>query len=356
MQIYAGRSHTEPRSSERTSAEPKPKSQAVGAVYSPPVQEQQAIPNVVPMRRGRPTPSPGPASSTQKPNSSSHKVTEGDPFAALDAKTARKFEGDELSSKFPTLDQFSLLHDHGSQFNFDSSTTSPPPPVPAKDSNNKLAEKLADAAFASSRNSPANTNPTMRPHSVTPTVPRQALTSPPIDRPPSSSSTARQQADMSKAQSIISSNPDLQAISGQAVSKYVSTGTMTTDLSPTSSSRPSLGLRSVLVKGRNRQSPTAPHIFVSRRYHLDHRWRTTGRKPQRPSQRRDPLRLQVGRDRPVPTSNLARSNSCVRERLPRLLERWIGRHLTDRCTSQLRACRQSHVRVMITKSQLARGC
>ncbi|OAQ87283.1 NAK protein kinase [Purpureocillium lilacinum] len=233
--IYAGRSHTESRSSERTSAEPKPKSQAVGAVYSPPVQEQQAIPNVVPMRRGRPTPSPGPASSTQKPNSSSHKVTEGDPFAALDAKTARKFEGDELSSKFPTLDQFSLLHDHGSQFNFDSSTTSPPPPVPAKDSNNKLAEKLADAAFASSRNSPANTNPTMRPHSVTPTVPRQALTSPPIDRPPSSSSTARQQADMSKAQSIISSNPDLQAISGQAASKYVSTGTMTTDLSPTSS-------------------------------------------------------------------------------------------------------------------------
>ncbi|UNI21342.1 Non-specific serine/threonine protein kinase [Purpureocillium takamizusanense] len=239
--IYTGRSNTESRSGQRTSRELKPKSQAVGAVYSPPVQEQQAIPNVVPMRRGRPTPSPGPTSSTQKPNSSPQKVTEGDPFAALDSKSTQKLEGDELSSKFPTLDQFSLLHDHGSKFNFDSSTASPPPPVPAKDPNNRLAEKLADAAFASSRNSPANTMPTVRPHSVTPTIPRQALTSPPIDRPPSSSSTARHQADVSKAQSIISSNPDLQAISGQAASKYVSTGTMTTDLSPSTSRPAELG-------------------------------------------------------------------------------------------------------------------
>ncbi|KAJ6444809.1 NAK protein kinase [Purpureocillium lavendulum] len=235
--IYAGKSHAESRSSDRASSEPRPKSQAVGAVYSPPVQEKETIPSVVPMRRGRPTPSPGPASNATRSSSSPRKVTEGDPFAALDSKTARKVESDELSSKFPTLDQFSLLHDHGGKFDFDSSTTSPPPQVPAKDTNDRLAEKLADAAFAaSSRNSPSQPQATIRPQSVTPSLPRQTLTSPPIDRPASSSS--RHQTEVSKAQAIISSNPDLRAISGQAPSRYVSTGTMTSDLSPQTSSRP----------------------------------------------------------------------------------------------------------------------
>ncbi|POR37898.1 Serine/threonine-protein kinase ppk30 [Tolypocladium paradoxum] len=228
--IYAGKPQTETRTSEKRPTDHKAKTQAVGAVYSPPVQEEQSIPNVVPMRRGRPSPSPGPTKTSQKPDSSPGKVSEGDPFAALDSKAAHKAENDELSSRFPTLDQFSLFHDQGSQFKFDSAGTSSQPQVPSKAPNQRMAEKLADAAFAASRNSPVNPSPAPRPHSVTPTMPRQALTSP-LDRPPSTAS-AQPTTGLSRAQSIISSNPDLKAISSKTASRYVSTGTMTTDTPP----------------------------------------------------------------------------------------------------------------------------
>lgn len=72
------------------------------------------------------------------------RVTSGDPFAALDAKAQ---SADELSARFPTLDQFSLLHDQGTTFSFDPSVSSAPPPVAAEPQ--KLAAgRLADSAFA----------------------------------------------------------------------------------------------------------------------------------------------------------------------------------------------------------------
>ncbi|PNY25805.1 Serine/threonine-protein kinase ppk30 [Tolypocladium capitatum] len=226
--IYAGKPRPETRTGEKRPTDHKARPQAVGAVYSPPVQEEQSIPSVVPMRRGRPTPSPGPTKTLQKPNSSPRKVAEGDPFAALDSKATRGAENDELSPRFPTLDEFSLLHDQGSQFTFDSADSSFQPQVPSKASNQTMAEKLADAAFASSRNGPVNPSPAPRSHSVTPTVPRQAIASP-LDRPPSTPST---QPTTKLAQSISSSNPDLRAISSKTASRYVSTGTMTTDIPP----------------------------------------------------------------------------------------------------------------------------
>lgn len=157
------------------------------------------------MRRGRPTTTP--QAQGPKPNPSPMRVTSGDPFAALDAKSAPPT--DELSSKFPSLDQFSLLHEKGSKFEFDSSspTTSSKP----KDLNQRVTEKLADNAFAAS-------------------APRTG-TAPPSQARPSTSS-------MSKAQQIIFNTPELQATistpSEERVpttykpkSSYVSEGTMT---------------------------------------------------------------------------------------------------------------------------------
>ncbi|KND92180.1 Serine/threonine-protein kinase ppk30 [Tolypocladium ophioglossoides CBS 100239] len=268
--IYAGKPRSESRTSEKRPADHKAKAQAVGAVYSPPIQEEQSIPNVVPMRRGRPTHSPGPTKTSQKPDASPRKVTEGDPFAALDSKAPHKAENDELSSRFPTLDQFSLLHDQGGQFKFDSAATSSQPQVPSKISNQKMAEKLADAAFESSRNSTANPSLAPRPHSVTPTVPRQAIASPTLDRPPSTSS-AQPTTGLSRAQSIISSNPDLKAISSKTASKYVSTGTMTTDTPPEQPTRDADQGTALPQSGSLRVSSFQPHATHVRQPSLSSR-------------------------------------------------------------------------------------
>ncbi|RFU72231.1 serine threonine kinase ark1 [Trichoderma arundinaceum] len=226
--IYSGRASAEPRAGQHASAiEPKPhQTPVVGAVFSSaPAQEQQALPDIVPMRRGRPTPSP---SRTPVPS----KVTDGDPFAALDSKATaaaatRRADPDELSARFPRLDEFSLLHEQKT-FNFDSTPVSP---RPQKDLSAKVAERLADEAFASSR-SPAPSTPVQRPHSVAPISSR-----PPPDISPSAleakalpklASSSTSQAGVSRAQSIITSNPELKAIANKtATSAYVSTGTMT---------------------------------------------------------------------------------------------------------------------------------
>ncbi|KAM0454056.1 hypothetical protein ACHAO4_004804 [Trichoderma viride] len=223
--IYSGQSSAEPRASQRAAVEPKSQQPpVVGAVFAAPVKEQQALPDIIPMRRGRPNPSP---SRTPVPA----KVNSGDPFAALDSKAAaaaavRRAEPDELSARFPRLDEFSLLQDQKT-FNFDSTPISP---RPRRDLGVKVAERLADEAFASSR-SPAQT-PVQRPHSVAPISSR-----PPLDISQSTLDTkplpklaplSATQSGVSRAQSIITSNPELKAIASKtANSSYVSIGTMT---------------------------------------------------------------------------------------------------------------------------------
>ncbi|RCI16678.1 hypothetical protein L249_2963 [Ophiocordyceps polyrhachis-furcata BCC 54312] len=160
--IYAGRPQTGPRNNNQTSTESKPQPK-VGAVYSAPVREKpQEIPQVAPMRRGRPNPSHE-ASDTH--GSPPKKVTGGDPFAALDSKDGAQLDADELSSRFPTLDQFSLLHDKGAKFDFDSAAVSPPTEsgpgqrateTRAKQSSASLEKSSAEArASQGSRNAPA---------------------------------------------------------------------------------------------------------------------------------------------------------------------------------------------------------
>lgn len=232
-QIYSGRPSAEPRATQPAAAEPKShQPPVVGAVFAAPVKEQQALPDIVPMRRGRPNPSPSRTPVPAKANSS-------DPFAALDSKvnaaaaSVRRADPDELSAKFPRLDEFSLLQDQKT-FNFDSTPVSP---RPRRDLGAKVAERLADEAFASSR-SPAPATPVQRPHSVAPISSR-----PPLDTSQSTLDTkllpkvvplSATQSGVSRAQSIITSNPELKAIANKtANSSYVSIGTMT-EVSPES--------------------------------------------------------------------------------------------------------------------------
>lgn len=102
------------------------------------------------MRRGRPPPSKGPTPEV----SASPKVrpVSTDPFAALDHPSLKLAgQQDELSARFPSVEQFSLLHDSGGKFEFKSmesptafvATTSPP----AKDLSTRVMERLADEAF-----------------------------------------------------------------------------------------------------------------------------------------------------------------------------------------------------------------
>lgn len=171
------------------------------------------------------------------------RVTEGDPFAALDAKYGSKAgDADELSSRFPTLDQFSILHQKGTKFDFDSPTS--PPTQDKKDLNQRVAEKLADEAFASSQ-PPQAANARNNRQSVevnrgkpyTSSSPERQAVQPPVK----SASAPPKPSEMSRASAIIKNSPALQAISSGASQVYqptptkpamVSTGTMTSTPPP----------------------------------------------------------------------------------------------------------------------------
>ncbi|KAI7318973.1 hypothetical protein KC315_g9876 [Hortaea werneckii] len=88
-----------------------------------PSQSGQKLPDIQPMRRGRPTaqnPSVPVAAATPQ-SQPSPSPARGDPFAALDSKNYEVRSGavDELSKKFPSLDEFSITHDKQDAFNFD---------------------------------------------------------------------------------------------------------------------------------------------------------------------------------------------------------------------------------------------
>ncbi|KAG6115567.1 hypothetical protein E4U14_000781 [Claviceps sp. LM454 group G7] len=238
--IYSGKGQQESYSTSTTSPPNAQQSKAgviVGAVYSPPPDDKPSLPDIVPMRRGRPAISPGPS---RQQDFSARKVTDGDPFAALDSASAQKLaDADEISSRFPTLDQFALLHDKGTKFDFDASANSPNTENKPIEQQQQNSARSADEAFASSLTSQTKSSHTVRPHSVTPAAHHaQNHPPPPIERSQSSKSPfsappQKEHVPSSRASAIIRSNPDLEAIamSSQTAPKYVSTGTMTSDVS-----------------------------------------------------------------------------------------------------------------------------
>lgn len=172
------------------------------------------IPDIVPMRRGRPTKNE-PNAHTTKPSPSPLRAVTDDPFGALDA--APQVSGDqaaldEVSSRFPPLDQFSLLHDSGSKFAFDPQSTSLP--KPPQDINQRVANALADEAFAQNA----------------PPVRRMLTRTQPEDQPPSKASEDKGVSPGTKPPPVVETLPSV-------VQKpmMVSTGTMTSSSPPNTS-------------------------------------------------------------------------------------------------------------------------
>ena len=118
----------------------------VGAYKAAPVVEKTVLPEVTPMRRGRPTQlSPGKSSAVPSP--SPRRMAASDPFAALDTSRLNPSSDDDedISKRFPSLDQFSLLHESGGTYAFDQK---PRPTSQPRDISQRVAEALADEAFA----------------------------------------------------------------------------------------------------------------------------------------------------------------------------------------------------------------
>lgn len=109
------------------------------------MKQVQSIPDIAPMRRGRPS-APAHASPMMKPSPSpAGRGATADPFAALDSEKAevRIAAADELAARYPSLDEFSLLHDRGQKFEFGQSPGGADLPL-----NKRVTEALADDAFA----------------------------------------------------------------------------------------------------------------------------------------------------------------------------------------------------------------
>ncbi|KAJ6787392.1 hypothetical protein PWT90_08606 [Aphanocladium album] len=219
--IYSGRSDSSsPSKSKRDSYRETPKP-VVGVSVSAPVQSKEKLPDITPMRRGRPTASPAPSQQTTS-SGANKRVTDGDPFAALDGKpatTTKPPASDDISDRFPSLNQFSLLHHKGSNFDFDPKSPTSPKPTIAPKSN--MADKLADSAFAASRQIAPSPMPLERPHSVAPVMSKSSAALSATPSAPMKPSTSQPVSSRP-----VSSQPLSTPI---AASRYVSTGTMTSD-------------------------------------------------------------------------------------------------------------------------------
>ncbi|KAF2817614.1 uncharacterized protein BDZ99DRAFT_431831 [Mytilinidion resinicola] len=163
--IYTNRSQSESRRNERL---PSPESDAssppvIGIQKALPVQTVQSIPDITPMRRGRPT-GPTQHHASAKPSPSPLRGG-GDPFAALDSQSVqvRSAAADELAARFPSLDEFSILHDRGTKFQFNPSS-----PVDPKEEtlNKRVTEALADDAFALPPVTKVDSAPNIKPSST----------------------------------------------------------------------------------------------------------------------------------------------------------------------------------------------
>ncbi|EXJ81240.1 NAK/BIKE protein kinase [Capronia epimyces CBS 606.96] len=212
--IYTRRTLSESGKEQVHPAQPPSSQSKAGATLSPPRQEARPnIPQIEPMRRGRPT-KPVSHHGSAKPSPSPLRMVESpDPFAALDGNNMTV--GDELSSRFPTLDQFSLLTDKGSKFAFEPQTErrseAVDPPLAQR-----VTNALADEAFARGP-SPARTN--------------ASLEKPPIITKPQPVLQHKGSLEIKEPQVRVSNTVSAPPVAAPRPS-MVSTGTMTTPSPP----------------------------------------------------------------------------------------------------------------------------
>lgn len=127
---------------------------SIVAYQSPSSPQPQALPDITPMRRGRPTKggpvvhSPATSQTRAADLSPRTRPTSTDPFSALDQNTS-SLSPDDLASRFPSVEQFSILHDSGNKFEFGEGPSQSAPDPTKKDLSTRLTERLADDAFAS---------------------------------------------------------------------------------------------------------------------------------------------------------------------------------------------------------------
>ncbi|MCJ1389539.1 hypothetical protein MMC18_002396 [Xylographa bjoerkii] len=224
--IYTGRPASEIRRNQHLPSPPGniALSSGVGAYKASPVEEKLSIPEVTPMRRGRPTES-STKHSVSRPSPSPMRIISSDPFAALDATpdaTPDALLLDDVSARFPPLDQFSILHESGNKFAFDQKSSSPAAPQP-KDISQRVTEALADDAFALPVMS--STEPLTHSKSVPASIDTLGSSRPVVSKQLLSKSARPQQLQQSTPQR----------------SNMVSTGTMTSPSPPpheSASSRP----------------------------------------------------------------------------------------------------------------------
>lgn len=183
LQIYSNRTASEARRNQQLpSPEPNVKTPPViGIQKSAPVQQVQAIPDITPMRRGRPT-APQQVIPATKANSSPMRGTASDPFAALDSNNlaTRSAAVDELSAKFPSLDEFSILHDKGTKFQFSSAS----PEIKQDEFSKRVTQALADDAFAQPLPKKAKEIMETKPASAPPAKPSPEKKPAPISKEP----------------------------------------------------------------------------------------------------------------------------------------------------------------------------
>ncbi|ETN45473.1 uncharacterized protein HMPREF1541_09305 [Cyphellophora europaea CBS 101466] len=222
--IYAHRSQSEGRKDQVLPASPNSSQSRVGATLSPPAASQkQEIPDIAPMRRGRPT-KPVSHHGSAKPSPSPLRMVDqgqaqSDPFAALDG--GKHGAADELSSKFPTLDEFSLMTDGRQKFAFDAG-----PDRKSQDADPALSQRvtnaLADQAFA---RAPSPTKPA-----------KPAVVDKPATMPKSSTLLEKTR---SREQREPQAKPTAPPVVPQK-SAMISTGTMTSPSPPSGAVKPAL--------------------------------------------------------------------------------------------------------------------
>ena len=152
--IYAHRSQSESRKDQVLPPSPSSSQSRVGATLAPSAAEpaKSSVPDIAPMRRGRPT-KPVSHHGSAKPSPSPLRMMDAssDPFAALDGNKGGP--ADELSSKFPTLDEFSLMTDRGKQFAFEPQSGKHAE-QPEAGLAQRVTNALADQAFLRSSSPP----------------------------------------------------------------------------------------------------------------------------------------------------------------------------------------------------------
>ena len=143
--IYAQRTQSEARRNESLPSPELPMS--LGLQKQAPQIQVESIPDIAPMRRGRPIAPAQGAAVAAKPSPS---PARGDPFAALDSKNyeARAGAVDELSTRFPSLDEFSIAHEKsGEKFSFPREAPRKSTDAPSSNLDERVTNALADEVF-----------------------------------------------------------------------------------------------------------------------------------------------------------------------------------------------------------------